>query len=120
MWLDLVIGFVGERGVRPTSLGKKHSDLSRQTVRCGRLNRTSTYEKAKRVLEHTPKLSIAGAMRSNGPGSAGHQPIYADAIRLAQIPFNVSQIITVTVIVTVVDTHSSLMTIRSLKEMMKG
>lgn len=62
----LVMGFCAEWFVWLTSLGKKQSLLSRQTVRYACINRTLKCDKAKRVLGYRPRVSMSEAIYKTG------------------------------------------------------
>jgi sterol-4alpha-carboxylate 3-dehydrogenase (decarboxylating) len=64
--LALVMGFVAEWWVWLTSLGKRQSVLSRQTVRYACIHRTLNCSKAKRVLGYRPKVTMAEAIKKTG------------------------------------------------------
>lgn len=64
--LALVMGFVAEWWVWATSLGKKESVLSRQTVRYACIHRTLNCGKAKRVLGYRPKVTMSEAIKKTG------------------------------------------------------
>lgn len=64
--LALVMGFVAEWWVWFTSLGKKQSILSRQTVRYACIHRTLNCGKAKRVLGYRPKITMSEAIQKTG------------------------------------------------------
>lgn len=64
--LALVMGFIAEWWVWVTSLGKKESVLSRQTVRYACIHRTLNCGKAKRVLGYRPKVTMSEAIEKTG------------------------------------------------------
>lgn len=64
--LALIMGFVAEWWVWATSLGKKQSVLSRQTVRYSCIHRTLNCGKAKRVLGYKPKITMSEAIEKTG------------------------------------------------------
>lgn len=62
----LMMGFIAEWAVWITSLGRKQSVLSRQTVRYACINRTLKCNKAKRILGYRPRVSMAEAIEKTG------------------------------------------------------